>query len=78
MDTDQQCFEGYHRVWALALGIPLLTLLCAVPVGVMVFLWQHRGKLQEPYYVQHYGFLYTSYKPNRCWCEGVLALRHVQ
>lgn len=75
MDTNQQCFEGYHRVWALALGIPLLTLLLTVPVGVMVFLYLHRNKLQESYYLQHYGFLYTSYRLKRCWWEGALALQ---
>jgi hypothetical protein len=75
MDTNQQCFEGYHRVWALALGIPLLTLLLMVPVAVMLFLWLHRDNLEESYYLQHYGFLYTSYRLKRCWWEGALALQ---
>jgi hypothetical protein len=56
LDTNQQCFEGYHYVWALALGIPLLTLLLTVPVGVVVFLWLHRDKLEETYFLQHFGF----------------------
>lgn len=76
LDINQQCFAGYHRGWAAGLGVPLLFLLCiVVPFGVIVYLWTHRNKLQNPYYLQHYGFLYTSYRPSKCYWEGVVALQ---
>jgi hypothetical protein len=54
LDTDQLCFQGYHRGWAIGLGVPLLLLLCvAVPAGVIGYLWALRGKLQETYNLQH-------------------------
>lgn len=76
LDTDQLCFQGYHRGWAVGLGVPLLLLLCvAVPVGIIGYLWARRGKLQETYYLQHYGFLYSSYRPSRYYWEGIVALQ---
>jgi hypothetical protein len=76
LDTDQLCFQGYHRGWAVGLGVPLLLLLCfAVPAGIIGYLWVRRGNLQETYYLQHYGFLYSSYRPSRYYWEGIVALQ---
>lgn len=76
LDIDQQCLEGYHKGWALGLGIPLLLLLCgAVPFGMLSFLWVRRERLQEVYYLQHFGFLYSSYRPATYFWEGVVALQ---
>jgi hypothetical protein len=76
LDTDQLCFQGYHRGWAFGLGVPLLLLLCvAVPAGVIGCLWALRGKLQETYNLQHYGFLYSSYRPSRYYWEGIVAFQ---
>lgn len=76
LDTDQHCFERLHRGWALGLGIPLLLLLCgAGPLGIIGFLWLRRNNLQETYYLQHFGFLYSSYRPCRYYWEGIVALQ---
>jgi hypothetical protein len=76
LDTDQLCFQGYHRGWAVGLGVPLLLLLCvAVPAGVVGYLWRRRGNLQDTYNLQHYGFLYSSYRPSRYYWEGIVALQ---
>lgn len=76
LDTNQLCFQGYHRVWALGLGLPLLLLLCVgVPFGIIAYLYIRRQRLAYPYYLQHYGFLYASYQPNRFYWEGVMALQ---
>ena len=78
LDTAQRCWFGYHRGWSLGAGIPLLLLLCGlVPFGIITYVWrlQSKGQLQEPYYKQHYGFLYRSYKPSKCYWEGVVALQ---
>jgi hypothetical protein len=76
LDVDQRCFEGYHRGWAFGLGIPLLLLLCVgVPFGIVGYLYINRKRLQEPYYLKHYGFLYVTYRPNRYYWEGVMAMQ---
>jgi hypothetical protein len=76
LDTDQQCFQGYHRNWAVGLGVPLLLLLCGVvPAGIIGYLRARRGNLQETYYLQHYGFLYSSYWPCRFYWEGIVAFQ---
>jgi hypothetical protein len=43
LDTDVACFSnGWHRVWALSLRLPLLLLVCiALPVFVVAFTVQH-------------------------------------
>jgi hypothetical protein len=76
LDVDQQCFVGYHRGWSLGLGIPLLLLLCVgVPFGIIGYLYMNRKHLQETYYLKHYGFLYFTYRPNRYYWEGVMAMQ---
>lgn len=76
LDTDQRCFSGYHKGWSAALGVPLLVLLCGVvPFGIVGYLWRNRRRLEEPYFMQHYGFLYESYRPSKCYWEGVVAMQ---
>jgi hypothetical protein len=76
LDVDQRCFEGYHRGWGIGLGIPLLLLLCVcVPSGIVGYLYLNRKRLQDSYYLKHYGFLYVSYRPNRYYWEGVMAMQ---
>jgi len=76
-DMDEKCYApgGYHRYWALGLGIPLLLVLCALlPAGLYVFLriaHQH-GKLPERTFRQQYGFLYQSWRDDVCWWEVVV------
>ena len=62
-DMSQLCYSrsGYHRRWALGLGIPLTLLFCvALPAGVFMFMWFSRkqGKLQNMQFQKHYGFMY--------------------
>ena len=49
MDMDQQCFQGSHRVLALALGVPGLLLVAAgIPAACAWWLSYNRHLLQEP------------------------------
>lgn len=77
LDMDQQCYHGYHKAWSLALGMPLLLLLCiALPAAVLgLTLHSRRRMRQDPDYVCHYGFLSEPYKQPLCFWEGVIALQ---
>ena len=71
-DMSQLCYSrsGYHRGWALGLGIPLTLLFCvALPAGVFVFMWYSRkqGKLQDMQFQKHYGFMYRLWRDEWCW-----------
>lgn len=75
-DMSEQCYKlgGYHRAWALGLGVPLLVLFClVVPVGLYVFLWlsRKRGKLGDDNFRKHFGFLYRTWREDVCWWEAV-------
>jgi hypothetical protein len=77
-DITQQCFAGYHKGWALGLGLPSILLWCiAVPVAMGVGLFLCRGKADQDSFREHFGFLYRSYRPERIWWEAVWAARTV-
>jgi hypothetical protein len=76
-DMSQLCYSrsGYHRGWALGLGIPLTLLFCvSLPAGVFVFVWYSakQGKLQDTQFQKHYGFMYRLWRDKWCWWEAVV------
>jgi hypothetical protein len=81
-DMSQQCYSrtGYHRGWALGLGIPLTVVFCvALPAGVFAFMWYSRkqGKLGDKQFQKHYGFMFRLWRPEVCWYESVVLLQTV-
>jgi hypothetical protein len=81
-DLSQQCYStvGYHKRWAVGLGIPLILLLCVVlPGGVFVFMVhsRQRGKLTDPEFEHHYGFMYHLWRPEVCWYQAVVVLQTI-
>ena len=75
---DQACFAGYHKAWALGLGLPSILLWCvAVPVAMGLGLFLCRAKADEDSFREHFGFLYRNYRPERIWWEAVWAARTV-
>jgi hypothetical protein len=71
----QACYEGVHRGWALAVGIPLALLLVVVwPVYLLVLLLQKRNTADEPRFAMHYGFIYRAYRTNREWWGAVVVV----
>lgn len=79
-DMSQLCNSGYHRAWAIGLGVPVVLLLCfGLPVGVFVFMWVSRkqGRLQETLFIRHYGFMYHLWREGVCWWESVLVLQTI-
>jgi hypothetical protein len=73
-DTDQLCYQGYHRAWALALGLPLLLLVCGLlPAGI---LWVVLRQMHQQHHLpsgnsQLYScvFLQSIYRPACRWWE---------
>ena len=62
-DIQQQCFEGWHKTYALALGVPCVILFCVVvPVAVALLLVLNQSKLHETGFREAFGFLYRDYK----------------
>jgi len=81
-DMSQQCYSrnGYHRGWALGLGIPLTVMLCLMlPAGLFVFMWFSRKqcKLTQTVFERHYGFLYRLWREEVCWWEAVVVLQTI-
>ena len=61
-DIQQHCFAGYHKGWALGLGVPSLLFWCvAVPVAMGVGLFLCRVKADSESFCEHFGFLYRSW-----------------
>jgi len=81
-DVSEVCYSssGYHKRWALGLGIPLTLLFCvALPSGVFVFMWYNRkqGKLGDRQFEKHYGFMYRMWREEVCWWEAVVLVQTV-
>jgi len=73
-DIQQACFTGYHRSWALGLGLPAVIVLCvAVPVcmGLGLRFLPHRAPSKA--FREYFSFLSRSYTPERRWWEAVWA-----
>jgi hypothetical protein len=69
-DPDQLCYQGYHRAWALGLGLPLVLLVCMLlPAAILWVVLLNKHRLADPVFMRHYGFLVRLYKPAVCWWE---------
>ncbi|KAF6265074.1 hypothetical protein COO60DRAFT_1457264 [Scenedesmus sp. NREL 46B-D3] len=69
-DPDQLCYQGYHRAWALGLGIPLLLLVCGVsPAGLLCLMLRKRQHLGDASFIRRHGLLFLCYKPSCFWWE---------
>eukprot|EP00878_Enallax_costatus_P014426 GHUV01015087.1.p1 GENE.GHUV01015087.1~~GHUV01015087.1.p1 ORF type:complete len:551 (+),score=45.93 GHUV01015087.1:463-2115(+) len=77
LDLNQPCFQGYHRAWALGLGIPLTILVCvALPVTIVCLTVRGQKRhLYSPRVPHHYMFLYKTYKPSRSYWEACVTLK---
>jgi hypothetical protein len=77
-NTSQECFTGWHKVWALALGLPAVLLLCVgVPVGLLCLLLCNRTRTADPAFQESFGFLYRNYRDDRVWWEAVWATQTI-
>lgn len=71
----QACYEGIHRGWALALGVPLaLVLVVGWPVYLLVLFLRKRRPEDEPRFQVQYGFIYRAFKRKREWWGAVVVV----
>ena len=72
-DIQQPCWEGWHKAWALGLGVPLAAIFClGVPLAVLLLLTLNRTKMdQRSTFSECFGFLYHNYRPKRFYWEVV-------
>eukprot|EP00877_Chromochloris_zofingiensis_P009338 jgi/Chrzof1/4658/Cz14g21210.t1 len=75
-DLNQLCWQGYHRVWGLIVGIVGTALLCVgVPAVMGITLWLNRSQLDQQAFRVHFGFLYHIYRPACYLWEVVLTIQ---
>jgi hypothetical protein len=77
-DMQQACWEGWHRSWTLALGLPCMLLFCfGVPLGIFLALWHRRPNSQGAVggAATSLGFLFHNYRMKRYYWEVVSTLQ---
>jgi hypothetical protein len=76
LDLNMQCWAGYHRVFSLGLGVPLLLLGCVgLPACILYKTLSYRHMLDNPHVIKYYGFLFRAYKSRFCWWGCVIVLQ---
>jgi hypothetical protein len=76
LDLNMQCWTGYHRVFSLGVGVPLLLLVCVgLPACILYKTLSYRHMLNNAHVIKHYGFLFRAYKSKFCWWECVIVLQ---
>jgi hypothetical protein len=69
---DKECFSGWHKVWALGVGLPAVLVFCVLlPVSLFFFLWFSSNRVSHTAFREQYGFLYRNYADDRVWWEPV-------
>jgi hypothetical protein len=72
-DTSTLCLEGWHKAFALGLGVPLIAMLCVVLPAVIVYITiSHINVLADASFSRSWGFLTHSYHRRVCWWEAVV------
>ncbi|KAL0021752.1 hypothetical protein WJX79_003206 [Trebouxia sp. C0005] len=75
-DMTLPCFTGLHLKWSMALGVPLLFLVCLViPLLPALLLMQHRTHLDSPFTRLRLGFIYHPYKPSFWYWETIVLVQ---
>jgi hypothetical protein len=76
-DIQKECYEGWHKSWALGLGVPAVLLFCVcLPIGMGLFLFFNRSQCGDLSFREHFGFLYRNTE-KRVWWEAVWAAQIV-
>ncbi|KIZ01608.1 hypothetical protein MNEG_6353 [Monoraphidium neglectum] len=74
----QRCWEGWHKPWALGVGVSLTAVFVGVlPAALVALLRRHRTAITagRPAIAARWGFLYHNYCPACVWWEAVAMLQ---
>ena len=75
-DVTVKCWEGQHSTWAYGLGsLMAVGYGLGIPLLSFIVLYRKRDKLDEAYWHDRYGFLYTSYKAKHWYWEITVHMR---
>jgi hypothetical protein len=75
-DTSSVCFgTTWHKYLAIALGVPLVALLCiGLPAIIVYVTVSNKDRLDDVDFRRNWGFLTHSYSPRFCWWEAAVVL----
>jgi hypothetical protein len=77
-DPDQRCYQGYHRAWALGLGLPLLLLVAGLLPAAILWVTLRNRQLEQQLpgetssFNRSYKIMDFIYKPTCRWWEVVV------
>ena len=77
-DLQEPCFEGRHLIWFLLSTIPqILLYVIGLPLFCFFIIRKYakKQKLQHQIVSFRYGMLYSGYRHERWWWDGVIAFR---
>jgi hypothetical protein len=76
-DMHQPCFYGWHKTWAVSLGVPTTLILCVgVPLGLALLLLTKKDRReQNGWFRGCIGFVYCNYKQQMYFWEVVNLLQ---
>ena len=59
LEMRQECWVGWHKLWALALGVPCVAVFCfGVPGSIVMLLYTNRHRFDVQGFRAAFGFLY--------------------
>ena len=71
-----KCWEGTHLNFTLFFVVPMLLIYVLIlPAGMFAFLWRRRAALRTDKMIFRYGLLYSGYRSDRWWWEGLVLTR---
>jgi hypothetical protein len=71
----QACYAGWHRKYALSLGVVTCVMFCVgIPVGLWVLLYRNRSKVDAST-PSRLSFLFRAHHPQRYYYEVVITLQ---
>jgi len=73
----QPCYQGVHKVWAYAVGLPSLIACCSAPLALGLCLWCNERRTNEPGFQARYGHLYRLYRAHAFWYEPVILIQTI-
>jgi hypothetical protein len=77
-DMQQACWSGWHKAWALGLGMPCVLIFClGVPLAILALLTANKGRLYDPGFRIHFGSLYRNFRPKRFYWEAVVTVQTI-